>query len=138
VLPVAPVDHSTTPSQPVAKNVTLSPGQIEEVLQLITGTDGVETVTVTLLDVGLVHLFSTVQTALNTVVELTGTVILLPVMPLDHTTVPLQPVAVSVTLLPAHTEGALADTTGVLGSITVTVLLFDGALVQSPTLQMAV
>ena len=83
-------------------------------------------------------MFSTVHTALNTVVELTGTVMLAPVIPFDQTTVPLQPDAESVTFPPAHTEAELAVITGVLGSITVTVLLFEGPLVQSPTLHTAV
>ena len=66
------------------------------------------------------------------------TVVVAPVAPFDHTTEPEQPAAVNTTLCPAQTVGAPALMVGEVVGFTVTVTGADVALVQAPTLQIAV
>lgn len=61
-----------------------------------------------------------------------------PVAPVDHVTVPAQPVAVKVALAPKQMVSELHVTTGGVTVITVIVLAAEGALTQSPTLHVAV
>ncbi len=83
--PVIPFDHITLPLQPMAVRVTLSPVQIEVELAAMVGAFRSVTLTVTALDAGLGQL-STVHTAVKVVVAFIGTLILLPVIPLDQAT----------------------------------------------------
>jgi hypothetical protein len=97
VLPVMPFDHSTVAEQLVAVSTTLDPLQTEVPELVITGTEALPTVTVTGSENTLIHVCP-VQNALNDCVVATFIVIELPVCPLFQVTVPLQPVAVNVTL----------------------------------------
>lgn len=72
-------------------------------------------------------------------VVITGlTEVLAPVAPFDHNTVPVQPVAVSITLPPVQiTVDGLAEMTGAASGATVIVYNADDALLQPFTLQTA-
>lgn len=63
IAPLCPSDHFTVPSQPVAYNVMVLPEQIVLVAHEIVGTDGTVTVTMNLLDSGLLHVIPCLQTA---------------------------------------------------------------------------
>ena len=61
-----------------------------------------------------------------------------PVTLSDHFTVPLHPLAVNVTELPAHISNLLAVIVGLAKSVTVMFLLIELSLTQFPTEQVAV
>ena len=61
-----------------------------------------------------------------------------PVTPSDHFTVPLHPLAVNVTELPAHTVNLSAVIVGLAKSVTVMFLLIEVALTHVPIVQVAV
>ena len=58
-------------------------------------------------------------------------------LPSDHLTVPSQPVAYKVIVLPAHIVLVAQEIVGTDGTVTVTVTLFDSGLLQIPCLQTA-
>jgi len=96
--PVAPVDHRTKPSQPIAETRTVSPAQTVAVVQSSFGADGLATtLTVIAFDAPLTHAVETRHTAVYVVVFTGETVMEVVVKPLDQTTVPAQLVAVKVT-----------------------------------------
>lgn len=80
----------------------------------------------------------TLHVAVYEVVVLGLTVIDAPVAPVDHVTVPAQPVAVKVALSPKQIDSLLSVIAGGVTLITVMVLAADAALTQSPTLHVAV
>ena len=60
-----------------------------------------------------------------------------PVCPSDHLTVPSQPVAYKVIVLPAHIVFVTQEIVGTDGNVIVTDTLFDSGLLQVPCLQTA-
>ena len=99
--------------------------QIVLVAHEIVGTDGIVTVTVTLLDSGLLQV-PTLQTALNVVVAFTFSLIDTPVLPFDQTVVPAeQPVAVKTTEPPAQTLEGVDEMVGASGLPTFTTTASD-------------
>lgn len=87
----------------------------------IVGTDGIVTVTVTLLDSELLQI-PTLQMALYVVVAFNVSVMVFPVLPLDQTTIPdVQPVAVKTTEPPAQTVEGVDDIVGASGLPTFTI-----------------
>lgn len=137
--PTVPFDHITSPWQPTAVSLTLSPAQIWLELTASVGASSLVTLMVTALETGLMHVSSFLQVAVKVVVAFSATVMLAPVWPFDHTTVLVHPVAINVTLLPTQTVGALAEITGdsILHSFTMIVILAV-SLAHSFTRQIAV
>ncbi|WP_461150117.1 hypothetical protein [Spirosoma pulveris] len=90
-------DQRTVPAQFVAVNVTDEPGQTTLAEGVTRGASGVFTLTFHTLAKQLMQPIPTRQIAVYLVVCWGFTRILNPVSPFDHTTVPTQPVAVSVT-----------------------------------------
>lgn len=100
--------------------------------QVITG--GVtEITTIVLATDGPLTQSPILQVAVYEVVTAGLTVIEVPVAPVDHVTVPVQPVAVNVALSPTQMESELHVTTGGVTVITVTVLTAELGLKHSPT-----
>ena len=81
---------------------------------------------------------ATLHVAVYEVVVAGLTVIEAPVAPVDHVTVPAQPVAVKVALSPKQIDSLLSVITGGVTVTTVIVLAVEAALTQSPTLHVAV
>jgi hypothetical protein len=137
---VAPVDQRTVPSQPVAESVTLPPGHICDVVQVIVGgVGGGANVTVAEPVAEFVQLAAG-QVAVYVVVADTVTLIVLPVAPLLHVTPEAQPEAVSDTGVPAHTLVLLAVTVivGVVAGFTVTVTPCESPELQLSEVHLAV
>ena len=77
--PVIPFDHKTFPSHPTAVSLTLSPVQMLFELAVIVGTLSFVTLTVTGFEAVLVHKSFTLHVAVNVLVALMATLMLLPV-----------------------------------------------------------
>jgi hypothetical protein len=71
------------------------------------------------------------QMAVNEVVETSLSVILLPILPLDQTVIPTQPVELNVTLSPPQTWILLVEITGAVGLVTVIFTAFEASLTQA-------
>jgi hypothetical protein len=137
VVPVLPSDHLTVPAQPVADKVMLSPAQISLLVDEITGAEPAAFIL-------MANSFETSdlqvddsQVAVYFTSTVGVTVLGEPVTPSDHFTTPLHPLAVNVTVLPAHIANLSAVMVGTDGIVTVTVTLFDSGLLQVPCLQTA-
>jgi hypothetical protein len=89
------------------------------------------------LDLALLH-FSVLQLAKYVVVESGLTVMVEPVWPFDHVTVPAQPVAERTKLSPWQIVVLLQAITGAANWLTVTFTASDFALSHLPIWQMAV
>ena len=139
VVPVLiPSDHLTVPVHPVADNVMLSPAQISILGHEITGA---EPATFTL----IANSFETSdlqvadsQVAVYFTSAVGVTVLGEPVTLSDHFTIPLHPLAVIITELPAHISNLLAVIVGLAKSVTVIFLFNEVALTQLPIEQVAV
>ena len=137
--PVIPLDHVTVPAQLAAVKIAELPTQMLGVFTLTTGAEPtLLTVTVTGAEAGLEQV-PTVQVAVYEVVVAGVTVIEVPVMPLDHVTVPAQLVAVKIAELPTQMLGVFTLTTGAEPTLlTFTVTGAEAGLEQVPTVQVAV
>ena len=135
--PVTPSDHVTVPLQPLEVNTIDIPAQMANLSAVIVGFAKSVTVMSFLLDTGLTQV-PIVQVAVYEVETVGDTVILLPIAPLDHVTIPLQPVAVSSTDEPAQIVDVPALTTGGAGFSTFTVTGVDLSEIQYTELQVAV
>lgn len=130
--PICPSDHLTVPVQPAASICVLEPPQICVLLQFTTGGIGFPTLIVAAADGADSH-EPTLQIAVYIVVTVGCTLIDADVSPLDQSTVPLQPNALSVKVSPSHILDAEHEITGESGfPVTFIVTLFDWSLVHPP------
>ncbi len=126
VLLVAFVLHFNVPLQPVAVNVALSPVQIVVLSLVILGVVGLTPVRITIEFDALLVPQTVVQLAVYVPEVLTS--ILLPVTPVLHVKLPLQPVAVNVAFSPSqHTVlfDVITGAVGVVPVVMVTTLLAE-------------
>jgi hypothetical protein len=138
VVPVFPSDHLTVPVQPVADNVTLSPAQISVLIHEITGAGpAVITLIANSFETSDLQVVDS-QVAVYFTSAVGVTVLGEPVTPSDHFTVPLHPLAVNVTELPAHIVNLSAVIVGLAKSVTVIFLFNELSLTQVPIEQVAV
>ena len=138
VVPILPSDHLTTPVQPVADSVTLSPAQISVLIDEITGPEpAVITLIANSFEASDLHVDDS-QIAVYFTSAVGVTVLGEPVTPSDHFTVPLHPLAVNVTEFPAHISNVLAVIVGLAKSVMFIFLLFELSLTQVPIEQVAV
>jgi len=135
--PVTPSDHITVPLHPFEVNTIDVPTQTVNLSAVIVGFAKSVTVISFLFDTGLTQV-PIVQVAVYEVETIGLTVILFPVIPLDHVTVPLHPVAVSSTDEPEQIVEVPELTTGGAGFSTVTVIGLDLSDTQYTELQVAV
>lgn len=135
--PVTPSDHVTVPLHPLEVNTIDVPAQMSNLSAVIVGFAKSPTVISCLFDTALTQV-PIVQVAVYEVETIGFTVILFPVAPLDHVTVPLHPVAVNSTDEPAQMVEAPALTTGGAGFSIFTVIGVDLSDIQYTELQVAV
>ena len=133
-----PSDHLIVPVQPVTDNITLSPAQISVLRHEITGAEpAVFTFIANSFDTSDLQVNDS-QVAVYFTSAVGVTVLGEPVTPSDHFTVPLQPLAVNVTEVPAHISNLSAVIVGLAKSVTVIFLLIELSLTQAPIEQVAV